>query len=228
MNNKTNITKFQFSVMIILVLCFSVTGATYAFLAFSWSNDTTINGEAATVNLNLNVELMFPKKSNTGVLVPQLSVSGSNSSPLSIALKNGCVDGNSNLVCKVYKIVVNSSGSTIKQVVDGSISFYGDRNFTTDAGVVLPNLKWKLIESVDVSTPSNSVLGTNSDLVANFNKNLIADDVVLDVNGEKEYYLIIWLNETYSPQSVDVGKSFYAKVEFNASNGTGVTSLFTA
>lgn len=230
MDNGFKMTKFQVSIMMILCLVLSVTGATFAYLTFSASNNVTINGDAATVNLTLMVDKMFPTSTsnNTGVIVPQLSVSGSNNSPLSTALKNGCIDANGNIVCQVYKIVVKNDGGTATQIVDGVVSFYSDANMTTDASVNIPNLRWKLIDSVDVVTPSNSVLGVEDDKVANFNENLFVDDIIMASNVEKTYYMIIWINETSDEQVIDAGKTFYGNIEFKSSNGTGVTSLFSA
>ena len=55
---------------------FSVFGATYAYFAFSVSNNNTITGNAATVNLTLNVNKVLPIKTNSGVMVSQKSISG--------------------------------------------------------------------------------------------------------------------------------------------------------
>lgn len=227
---KLTLPKLHLYLTLILILFFSVTGATYAYFAISATNNT-ITGEAATVNLTLNVSRVFPTASsvNTGVLVPQLSVSGSNTSPLSTALKNGCVDGNKNVVCQVYKIDIQNVGGTATQVVDGSINFYGNTAMTNDASTTLPNLRWKLITSVNATTPANSVLGTNADLVADANgDNRFASNVTLATNNKYTYYMIIWVNETLVDQPIDQGNSYYAKIEFNSSNGTGVTSTFTS
>ena len=228
MNKGLEISKIQVTVTIVLFLMFSVTGATFAYFAVSAEDTNTITGDAATVNLTLDVNRVFPTSTstNTGVMVPQLSVSGSNSSPLSNALKSGCVDGNGNVVCQVYKIDIANIGGSAVQVVDGFISFYGNTSLTTDVGVTMPSLRWKLIDSVNVTTPGSSVLGTDVDKVANFNDNVFADDITLGTNDSETYYIIIWVNETNSDQPTDEGKSFYAKIEFNSSNGTGVTSTF--
>lgn len=221
-------TKMQLSIMLILVLFFSVTGATYAYFAVSATNNT-ITGNAATVNLTLNVTRVFPTASsdNTGVMVPQLSTSGSANSPLSTALKNGCVDGNKNIVCQVYEVVIQNIGGTATQVVDGSILFYSDAAMTTDVSAAMPNLKWKLITSVDANTPANSVLGAANDLVADAtDDNVFANDVTMITGSSFSYYIIIWINETNADQPIEPGKTFYGKVEFNSSNGTGVTSTF--
>ena len=225
-----DIEKFQVTITLILVLSLCITGATFAYFAISESNNNTITGEAATVNLTLTVDKVFPTASsdNTGVIVPQLSTSGSETSPLATALKNGCVDANKNIVCQVYKIVAQNSGGTATQVADGWISFYSDSALTKNAITEIENLKWKLITSANATTPSNSVLGTNADLEANSNKNIFADDIIMPTNSTFTYYVIVWVNETGSEQTLDAGKTYYGKVEFSSSNGTGVTSGFSA
>jgi len=92
----------------------------------------------------------------------------------------------------------------------------------------MPNLKWKLITSANATTPANSVLGANVDLPANDDENVFADDVTMVTDSSFTYYMIIWINETNVDQPTDPGKSFYGKVEFESSNGTGVTSTFVA
>lgn len=225
-----NYNKFQITITLIILLSFCITGATYAYFAVSATEHNTITGDAATVNLTLSVSKVFPTASseNTGVMVPQLSTSGSSTSPLSTALKSGCVDGNGNIVCQVYEIIIENIGGTATQIVDGSVSFYSNPEQTTDISTEMPNLKWKLISSVDKNTPTNSVLGTNSDLSANFNENIFANDVKMVTNSIFPYYMIIWINETTQDQPTDEGKTFYGKIEFNSSNGTGITSMFNS
>lgn len=228
MENGKMITRTQLTVTLILILFLSITGATYAYFAISATNNNTITGNAATVNLTLSVTKVFPTatSTNTGAMVPQLSVSGSSSSPLSTALKNGCVDANTNVVCQVYKISIQNQGGTATQVVDGAVSFYGDSAMTTNVHTTMPNLKWKLITSVDTGTPSNSVLGTNADNEANSSANPFVSNLTLVTNAFSDYYMIIWINETNADQPSEPGKSFYGKIQFDSSNGTGVTSTF--
>lgn len=228
-SNIKNITKLQLSITLILILSLCITSATYAFFAISTSNNNTISGSAATVNLTLNVEKIFPTKNseNTGVIVPQLSTSGSATSPLANALKSKCVDDNKNVVCQVYKISISNSGGTATQIVDGAISFYGNSALTRDITTTMPNLRWKLIEEVDTTTPTNSKLGTNSDNIAISTPTDFTSNLTLSTNISKDYYMIIWINETTNDQTIDEGQSFYGKVEVTSSNGTGVTSTFT-
>lgn len=228
--------KNQVLITLIMVLFFCITGATYAYFAISAVDNTTITGAAATVNLTLDVKKIFPATDdNTGVLVPQLSTSASASSPLSTALKNGCVDANKNVVCQVYRISIQNKGGSATQVVDGKILFYSDAALKTNVHTAMPNLKWKLIDSVDAVTPANSVLGSRSDLEANDNSSngKFVSSLSLATNVVRNYYVIIWINETGTDQtdkstSIDNPKVFYGKVQFDSSNGTGVTSTFQA
>lgn len=228
--------KNQVLITLIMVLFFCITGATYAYFAISAVDNTTITGAAATVNLTLDVKKIFPATDdNTGVLVPQLSTSASASSPLSTALKNGCVDANKNVVCQVYRISIQNKGGSATQVVDGKILFYSDATLKTNVHTAMPNLKWKLIDSVDAVTPANSVLGSRSDLEANDNSSngKFVSSLSLATNVVRNYYVIIWINETGTDQtdkstSIDNPKVFYGKVQFDSSNGTGVTSTFQA
>lgn len=229
-DNLKNYNKFQITITLILFLSFCITGATYAYFAVSATTNGAITGNLATVNLTLSVSKVFPTSSsdNTGVMVPQLSTSGSSTSPLSTALKSGCVDANGNIVCQVYEIIAENIGGTATQIVDGSVSFYSNAEQTTDISTQMPNLKWKLIDSVDKTTPANSDLGANIDLSANFNKNIFANDIKMPTNSRFPYYMIIWIDETTQDQPTDEGKTFYGKIEFSSSNGTGVTATFSS
>lgn len=220
--------KLQLAITLVLILFLSVTGATYAYMSTTATNIGTITGNMATVNLTLDVAKVFPtaNSENTGVMVPQLSTSGSSSSPLSSALKSGCVDGNGNVVCQVYEIVIKNDGGTATLVVDGTVSFYSNAAMTASINSTMPNLKWKLIRLVDKANPLSSALGTEVDRFASDDNNVFADNVTMVTDFSKSYYMIIWIDETGEEQTIDVGKTFYASIDFNASNGTGVTATF--
>ena len=211
--------------VLIVTTFMSVLGATYAYFLFEKSNTDVINGTAATVNLSLDVERIFPEKENTGVLVPQKSVSASNSSPLAKALKNGCVDGNNNVICQVYKINIKNDGGKATEVVDGKASFYTDAALTENSASKMTNLSWKLITSIDKQDNNNSVLGTNADNQASSTPLSFVNNLTLKTNDEYTYYMIIWINEINQDQT-DKSNTFYGKIEFSSSNGTGVTSAF--
>ena len=227
-NNKDILFKIQLSISLIVILFLVITGSTYAYLYAIDYDNNTIGGDMATVNLTLSVNRIFPKSSveNTGVLVPQISTDVN--SPLETALKSGCVDGNKNVVCHVYEIVVKNNGGTATLLVDGTALFYGDAELTTSVSNTMPNLRWKIIDSVNVTTPSNSSLGSNIDRIANNSEdNVFVSNVSLATNVERKYYMIVWINETGTNQSIDVGNSFYGEIKFDSSVGDGVTATFT-
>lgn len=216
----------KITIMIITILFFSTLGASYAYFAFDASDATTLTGDAATVDLTLDVDRVFPTTvEDKGNMVPQQSVSGSNTSPLSTALKSGCVDDNNNAVCHVYRIHIKNDGGTATEVVDGEVSFYADNALTINSYTTMPNLRWKLVESVDTSTLTNSVLGTKTDNTASSTSVKFISNVTLPTNKEYTYYMIVWFNETGSNQ-IDQGNTFYGMIEFLSSNGTGVTATF--
>ena len=213
------------TIILVLVTFLSVVGSTYAYFTFSIDNRSTITGNMATVNLELQVTPILPVKESTGVMVPQKSVSGSGTSALATALKNGCVDDNKNIVCQVYSIYVINNGGSATETVDGEISFFANQSMTEASEIKMPNLNWKLITSVDTTNNSNSVLGTNIDNAASGTPTKFARNVELGTNDSETFYMIIWFNETDDAQ-IDKNNTFYGKVEFNSSNGTGVTATF--
>lgn len=222
------LTIVQLTITLILVILFSVTGATYAYFAATATDDETITGAMATVNLTLDVKRIFPLESstNTGVIVPQLSSNGA----LSLALKSGCVDDNNNVVCQVYKINIRNIGGTATQIVDGKVMFYGNNTLTNDVRITMPSLRWKLISSLDEDSPSNSVLGNENINIADAigEDNIFANEITM-VNGTYfDYYMLVWIDETNEEQDIDEGNSFFGKVVFESSNGTGVTSTFSS
>ncbi len=221
------LTKSQLTITLLLVLFISITGTTYAYFAIGADNNT-LTGDMSTVNLTLDVSRIFPLESsdNTGVLVPQLSTSESATSPLANALKSGCVDSNKNVVCHVYKVNIQNVGGSATQVVNGSVSFFGNPILTTDIATVMPNLKWRLVNTVNETNASNSSLGANVDHAASSGGEYFVSDLTMVTGSSFTYYLIVWINETNDDQVIDEGNSFYGVIDIDSSNGSGVTAVF--
>ena len=221
------LTRIQLTITLCLILFLAVTGTTFAFYAVAGSNSNTITGDMAMASLSLNVTKVYPASNvqNTGVMVPQLS----SDAALGSALRGGCVDGNLNVACQVYKIVLTGSSSDVNMVVRGNISFYGNSTMSADISPIMPNLKWKLVQSVDEVTSGNSVLGSGSVNAAVSQDSLFVDNVVM-ANDTVTYYVIVWINEVNVDQSDQssktITKRFFGKVTFDSSNGTGITSYF--
>ncbi|MEE3343356.1 MAG: hypothetical protein VZS44_04620 [Bacilli bacterium] len=224
-NNSITILTNKVTLIMILVTFISVLGSTYAYFYFAVDDNTTLTGKMATVNLDLEVTSVLPTKESTGVMVPQKSVSGSNLSALSSALKKGCVDDNKNIVCQVYRIKIKNDGGSATEIIDGEVSFYANQELTQNAATVMPNLKWKLISSFDQNNNNNSVLGNNIDNAASSTPAKFVQNVELETNDIETYYMIIWFNEINDDQ-IDESNTYYGKIEFLSSNGTGVTGTF--
>ena len=215
----------KITIVIILITFISVVSGTYAYFYYATDNKTTLTGKMATVNLELQVQQVLPTKESTGVMVPQKSVSGSNTSALSSALKKGCVDDNKNIVCQVYSIQIKNDGGSATEIVEGSASFYSDQELTKNATTTMPNLKWKLIASFDQNNNNNSSLGTKIDNTASSTPTKFVDELELKTNDTETFYMIVWFNETNTDQ-IDKSNTYYGKIEFTSSNGTGITASF--
>ena len=209
MDNKENksrgkeVKKSFYTLFLIILVMITVTGGTYAYLAFTASDDNTIVGTTAVAGLDLKVERILP--SNVGVMVPQLEeYLGS-----AISTTYSCIDGNGNTVCQVYKATItNTSTATIQ--VNGTIRFSGISN--------MPNLKWKRITDEITIGEYNTSTATTSDVV-------FESDRVLEKNASDSYYFVIWIDETGTAQT-DSG-TFNVTIEFNPANGNGLTSTIT-
>ena len=194
-----------YGVIGVATLIVAIIGATFAYFTATASNSTTIQGNAASVGLNLTVEKV---SDGTKGLVPQLGTA------LTSAMKgvdkqptgnDSCIDANGNTVCQVYKITVQNTG-TAESKLNGTLDL-------TKGSIT--NLKWAIVNNFasdpTTQTPSGNSLGAS---------------VTLGASASQEYYVVIWIDETGAPQE-DSG-SFTGTVAFNAADGSGVTSTFTA
>lgn len=216
---------------LIVVLILSVTGVTYAYFAISASNSNTITGTAATASLDLTVTKNYPTKTNTGVMVPQLSTT----TALSGAVSEGCVDDNNNIVCEIFTIKIENNG-TAQVRINGTMSFnYSE--ISTGAGATYQNLYWREMDST-------TSLGTHTTYKATTNENTVSttsleenasiiSNLSLVSQDSRTYYVIIWIEETNTDQkATDKGK-FNGTVKFNAIDTSGnvingVTSTITS
>lgn len=232
-NNKPkNSKKIVITTALILLLMISVTGATYAYFAISATNSATVTGTAAEVGLTLQVKEAPLTTPNTGVMVPQLA------SAIGTAINNSnkCVDGNGNIVCKVYEIKITNEGTAAVEV-NGTIAFVS----TTNGKAIGTNLKWRRIQSntalsstttgayaqagVTASTSATDLIsGTACTVGSN------CQPISIGAGAYETYYIVIWINEitTGDQYGVDGDRTFTGTITFTASNGKGVTSTITS
>ncbi len=195
-----------YGVIGVATLIVAIIGATFAYFTASATNNETIQGNAATVGLNLTVEKVSDGDKG---LVPQKP-----GAPLTSAMKgvdatansgdDSCIDANGNTVCQVYKITVENTGSA-EAKLKGTLSLDG-------AG--LTNLKWSTVQTwTDNPTADGAKLDTT-----------LVDNVTISGSGSEEYYVVIWIEEINEAQ--DDSGTFTGTVSFNAADGSGVTSTF--
>lgn len=194
-----------YGVIGVATLIVAIIGATFAYFTATADNNNTIQGSAATVKLGLTVQKVSHGKKG---LVPQLGTA------LSSAMKgvdnagtgeDSCVDANGNTVCQVYKITVNNSG-TGDAKLNGTLAL--------EKGSVT-NLKWATVTGWGTDPVAQGAKGDNN----------LDTNVTVTGGGNKEYYVVIWIEEKEAPQD-DTG-NFTGTVTFNAAGGEGVTSTFT-
>ena len=209
----------------------TTTGGTYAYLAISANNTTAITGTVASTGLTLAVEEQpLKNNTNTGVMVPQLE------SYLGEAMNatNKCVDGNDNIICKVYKVTITNTSSSSVSVV-GTIQFAGNGSMT--------NLKWRRTTdattignytSVDIGTNTTNKYDLSAGTACTVNASAGTQTGCTTVNLNKtgasgnsqDFYFVVWINETGAEQT-DTG-TFTATIEFIGANGRGVTSTIVS
>ena len=199
-------------IIILFVYAILITSGTYAYLYAEDSNTNTFAGNMSTANVDLEVSRVTPSESNgTSRLVPLLDAALKN------ALKgtggiSSCVDINKNVSCEVYKITLKNSGNTTLKLT-GAITLVasGENN-------IYQNLKWELL---DDATTRKSEYKTNGMERATLEKNFSVYP-----NQTKEYYIALWISENGKDQrKTDMGV-YGGLVEFNSSNGTGITATF--
>ena len=163
---------------------------------------TTATGTAATVDLGLTVTPVTPDSqtpsdawtNSSKVMVPQLDAglgTAMNSS-------NGCIDGNGNVVCRVYKIEIeNKSTSSVR--LRGAVYFTINGTFN--------NLYWR--QTTNANTLGNNKVykystaeTTNSTTADAANSTLIADLLLNPADGTDGsgqdyavYYVVVWIRE---------------------------------
>ena len=253
-NNITNDNdrkKISFVAVAILILMITTTGSTYAYLALSVNAVNNISGTVATAGLNFQLANnatttsgipSLAKPSSTyasSPMVPQLAYKSS-TNILQKAVTANCVDGNTNVVCRIYTFTVRNN-STANVKINGRVYFSSAPT----------NLRWALMSNattVSVTgttaatnfrtpqtssqcTVSTSTTGTNANNCwFEVDKTLVPSGGASSTNAAsgsyQQYWLVFWINETEAVQN-DSG-TWYATVEFTSSNGTGITSTINS
>ena len=178
-------------------------------------------------NTSANPDLIAPATAtyNSLPMVPQYSYVGT-TNVLQKALtgasgKDKCVDANGNVICRAYTF-------TVKNLSSASVDVRGYIQFSYGTDSSFSNLRWKLMTSATAVTVSSSTVSstfsTTAPIAANTGSKVYFDtsNVALTANGgNKQYWLIVWIEETGSNQSNSDKGTWYATIGFDAFNESG-------
>ena len=200
-----------YGVIGVATLVVAIIGATFAYFSATTSNGEVIQGEAATVGLNLEVTKVSTDAS--GGLIPMTDADVSKGLAGDTATDNKkCVDKNGNTVCQVYKIVVTNTGSSTA-VVNGTL---------TITGASFANLKWQLLTGT-----SDNALSTTTTYNPIATTSLVTSQTLQPTTGSATYYVMVWISNLASDQSENDTGSFTGVVTFNSADGAGISATFS-
>ena len=200
-----------YGVIGVATLVVAIIGATFAYFSATATNDTVIQGNAAQIGLNLEVEKVSTDAAAGLIPMNDADVSKGLKGDAATSSKM-CVDKNGNTVCQVYQITVTNNG-TATAVVNGTLNI---------TGTTFANLKWQLLNgtessSLSTTTTYNPIATTTLDTGAS-----------LTASGSKTYFVMIWISNLSSDQSSDDTGSFTGSVTFNSADGAGVSATFSS
>lgn len=223
-----------YAVVGVATLVVAIVGATFAYFSAQASNNTSITGTTAEAG---QMVLTITDVTQTGSdLIPLNILEGTSQFADAIGTTKGasCQDSNGNNVCNVYKINIKNGAKTAQVLVRGTL------NLTSTGS----NMYWKLLTDATTTTEAafstNVKQGTTGNITVGGNVTATpgtgteAATLTLAGDADKDFYVMVWLEETGAPQEdADSKKSYTGTVSFNAvdtagNTGTGVTATFTA
>lgn len=150
-----------YGVIGVATLIVAIIGATFAYFSATTVSKEYVQGAAATASLGVHVDRLTTYSAGEGVsdeskakfaMIPQLDAG------ISAAIRGAdgtpCIDANGSLVCSIYKITVQNTGSVAVDV-SAFLDFYGTSTVTTTGGTTT-------ITEVNQDTSDNDVeVGNN-------------------------------------------------------------------
>lgn len=209
-----------YGVIGVATLVVAIIGATFAYFSATDTDDSTIQGEAATAGLTLTVEKVSTGATNGLIPMGDGTVDASKyPNVLDKALKatTMCVDANNNTVCQVYKLTVKNDG-TSTAIFDGTLEL-------TATGYA--NLKWANM-NLDAGLTTDAVPTTVGSTLNVSSVKAITTNETYTAGQTKYYYIMVYINETGESQNNTDKGSFTGVVNFQSAGGTGTTATFTA
>ncbi len=196
--------KALFCSIIMVLMLIVVTSSTVAFFVAGANDNETIVGEAANIDFGLTVSAM------TDITKGLIPIKETDITKGLKGEKGTCIDANGNTVCQIYKLNVKNNG-------DSAVSVNGEVALSPEAG--LTNLRWALL--------TNDMLQIEGETKETSNVSLVSNDAIA-LNGNKDYYIVIYLQDSSDKQDSEQGKKFTGAVTFYAAGGTaeGISASF--
>ena len=201
------------SILFVFILLISIVTATYAYFSVNMSDNSTITGDASSTDLSLTVTRVIPTTANEDSLkmVPLLDNALSNAIN-GVGGQKSCIDGNGNLSCKIYRIIVtNNSTNNVK--VRGTV------NLQSSGTSTFSNLSW-----TEITSPSQTKNGATINRVG---ESVLEESLLIQKNHSHTYYIAVWISENNNNQNTTDTGDFGGIVTFNAGgDNAGVTANF--
>lgn len=151
-----------YGVIGVATLVVAIIGATFAYFTASASDNNTITGNMATINLQLAVDKMTKVDETQGGMIPMSN--GMVEQSLK-STKGICLDDNNNAVCQIYKITLTNDSSA-GQFVDGYVALRDKFNI-------------KATDIAGLKEKSSTEGTSDTDLVYKTNEGDYAGDVLM-------------------------------------------------
>ncbi len=199
-----------FAVMGIVII--SLLGVTLAYFV-AVANNTGDNIEGRTFDFGASINLTTIYRANNLVPLSDNLVGTAISKET-----NKCIDKNGRDVCSLYSITLSNTGDTVS--LTPSITTTNSTYTTNDIRCQLYDSSFTAVS--DVITPSNT---NNGKVYMTSNSNNLSINLS---STSKDYYLVIWLEETNNSQTDDYSKIYNGTITFEGENGEEAYVDFTA
>lgn len=208
-----------YAVVGVATLVVAIIGATFAYFSASGTAKEQVEGEAATVGLEVTLDKVSTDA--TGGLIPiaenllPKALGGDTASGNKM-----CLDKDSNTVCQLYKVTVKNTG-TAASTLNGTLTL-------TATGYT--NLKWVNVnKDAGLATDTApTAASTFTGLLNESSVNAITTNEVFNGGATKYYYIMIYINEIEAAQEEQDKGSFTGTVTFAGPAGSGTTATFSA
>lgn len=228
-----------FGIIAIATLIVAIIGATFAYFSASVSTaNDAVNFTSFDFSASISVEKIAPAGA-IGNLIPVLenvveqgeteeSSTGTLVQLLNNVPNNGiCIDAKGYASCVLYHITINNN-SINALTLSGKLVTENGGNFQnlraqfvtgTTGNYALAGDSIEIDETTDAKTTlTNPTSGSNGNFTVAAQTPGVGDGD--PTPGTSEFYLVIYLNDTDSPQTNEMGQTFVGELEFESTTGT--------